>query len=199
MRTLPGFAVGVVAPALLVAGCATTGPQETAPPPSSAELQQLREDFAIPDCPVTAPDAEPVDRGLPRTQLPCLGSDVTVNLAGLERRPTVVNFWAQWCGPCREEAPFLRDVSQAAEEVAFVGVNFDDPEPAWALEFAGLAEWRYPHVADPEGTLRSQLGVPGLPMTLFVDETGAIVEHHFGVIESEEELEAAIAEHFGIS
>lgn len=153
--------------------------------------------YDIPDCPATDPDAEAVSKGLPQTQLPCLGSDVTVNLAGLERRPTVVNFWAQWCGPCREEAPFLREVSQNTDEVAFIGINFDDPEPAWALEFAGLAEWRYPHVADPEGTLRSKLGVPGLPMTLFVDETGEIVEHHFGVIKSREELEALIAEHLG--
>lgn len=193
-RASKGLAA-LAAPLLLLAGCTSPQPQDTTPPASAAELEALRVQYEIPDCPATDPAAEPVSNGLPRTELQCLGSDVTVNLAGLERRPTVVNFWAQWCGPCRQEAPFLREVSQSTDEVAFVGINFDDPEPAWALEFAGLAEWRYPHVADPAGDLRSKVGVPGLPMTLFVDGNGEIVEHHFGVIESREELEALIAEH----
>lgn len=195
-RASKGIAA-LVASLALLAGCTAT--QAETPPPSGAELEELRESHGIPDCPATDPEAEAVPRGLPETSLGCLGSDVTVNLAGLERRPTVVNFWAQWCGPCREEAPFLREVSQELDDVAFVGVNFDDPEPAWALEFAGLAEWHYPHVADPEATLRSKLGVPGLPMTLFLDETGEVVERHFGVIASKAELESAIAEHLGVS
>lgn len=196
-RASKGIVGLILASVLLLAGCTTTQPQDQTSPASAQELHELRLSHDIPDCPATDPDAEPVSKGLPRTELQCLGSDVTVNLAGLPRGATVVNFWAQWCGPCREEAPFLREVSQSNPDVAFVGINFDDPEPAWALEFAGLAEWRYPHVADPEGTLRSQVGVPGLPMTLFVDETGEIVEHHFGVIKSREELEALVAEHFG--
>jgi cytochrome c biogenesis protein CcmG, thiol:disulfide interchange protein DsbE len=186
-----------------LAGCAAAPepPTPTAPAASPAaesatpSLTQLREQYGLPDCPETDPAAEAVDGGLPQTSLPCLGSERSVNLAGLPRRPMVVNLWAQWCGPCREEAPFLRELHATRDDVDIVGINYNDPKPDWAIEFASLVGWTYPHVQDMDKTLRTTVGVPGIPMTLLVDADGVIRYRHPGPFESTQQLADLIAEH----
>ncbi len=181
--------------AFALVGC-TVAPGAAGTPSATGSLVELRESYGIADCPVTDPSADAVDGGLPRTELPCLGSDRLVNLAGLPRRPMVVNFWAQWCQPCREESPFLREASRAGG-ADFLGVNYDDPDQASALEFAGLAGLAYPHVRDRHKQLAS-LGVPGLPVTLFVDADGRIVGRHVGVLESRDQLAALMHDYLGV-
>lgn len=192
-------AASLVAAVLLLTGCTAAEPAPTGTPTSAevppAALAELREEYGLPDCPDTDPDAEQVDGGLPRTALPCLGSDKVVNLAGLPRRPMVVNLWAQWCGPCREEAPFLREVHQTRDDVDLYGINYNDPKPDWALEFASLVEWDYPHIQDLNKSLQATLGVPGIPMTVLVDAQGVIQYRHPGPFESTEQLESLIEEH----
>lgn len=189
--------IGLVAATMLLAGCATPSGEPSAPEDAvdRATLVELRKEYGLPDCPDTDPEADAVDGGLPKTDLPCLGSERDVNLAGLPRKPMVVNVWAQWCPPCREEAPILRQVSEAHDDVIFLGINYNDPQPDWALEFASLAKWSYPHVQDMDKTLQSSLRVPGLPVTLLVDADGRIVHTHPGVLTSEEQLEQLIEEH----
>ncbi|MFV0430220.1 MAG: TlpA family protein disulfide reductase [Arachnia sp.] len=192
----------VTAVALAVLGAACTAPvaQDATPSPSaSLDLEELRISFGVPDCPATDPAAAAVPDGLPVTELPCLGSQSPVNLAGLDRKATVINFWAQWCAPCREEAPYLREAAARHPEIAFLGVNYGDPQADWALEFAGLVEWPYPHVQDMDETLRGEIGIPGLPTTLFVDQTGRIVGRHIGVLESPEQLNELIEQYLGFS
>lgn len=185
----------LVAVALCVAGCASSEPSPSSSPVSSSDLRALREQYGVPDCPTSDADAQPVEGGLPRTALTCLGSDKVVNLAGLPREPMVINLWAQWCAPCREEAPFLRDVATKRDDVSFLGINYNDPKPDWALEFASVVQWPYPHVQDMDKELRAELNMPGIPMTLFVDAAGRIVYSHPGVLKSSAQLEQLIEEH----
>lgn len=179
---------------LAVQGCTVPDPPPEPEPVVSApaDLGALRLEYGLPECPDTDPQAEQVPDGLPRTALPCLGTDQVVNLAGLPREPTVVNFWAQWCGPCREESAFLTEAAADSPDVAFLGINYQDPQPDWAIEFAGLVGWEYPHVMDMERTLQSPLKVPGLPITLFVASDGRIVGRHVGGIKSTQELRGLI-------
>lgn len=203
MRRTTSSIVGLLLTALALAGC-TGGPAEPTPSStgagaqSAADLEALRLEYGLPDCPETDPAAEAVEQGLPSTALPCLGSERVVNLAGLERRPTVVNFWAQWCEPCRREAPILRAAAAEHPDVAFIGINFDDNLPERAIEFAGLAEWFYPHIQDLDSTLK-RIGVPGLPATFFVDGDGVIVFRHPGVITSPEQLDDLMLDHLGVA
>lgn len=186
-------------PLLALGAC--SGGQPTEPPPPSVasepskSLEELRVEYELPECPETDPAISGVEGGLPQTELACLGTDQTVNLAGLPRRPMVVNLWAQWCAPCRAEAPFLRGALQKYDDVDFLGINYMDPQPDWAIEFAGLVDWNYPHVMDQDKTLQKELGVPGIPMTLFVDADGLIQHRHPGQFESQEQLDALIEEH----
>lgn len=184
---------------LALTSCATPDPSPE-PQPSvtaTADLGTLRLQYGLPECPDTDPQADQVQDGLPRTALPCLGTEQMVNLAGLPRQPMVVNFWAQWCGPCRKESAFLTEAAADSPDVAFLGINYQDPQPDWAIEFAGLVGWKYPHVVDMERTLQSPLKVPGLPITLFVAADGRIVGRHVGGITSTKELRGLIDDYLG--
>lgn len=186
--------------AAVVALAACTPSAEPAPPSTPPpDLAALRVQYGLPDCPDTDPSAEQIDGGLPRTDLQCLGSDKRVNLAGLERTPTIVNVWAQWCGPCREESPFLREALGKLDGVNFVGIDYNDPLPDWAIEFAGLVGWVYPHVMDQDKEMQVPLKVPGIPSTYFVAADGTIAYVHAGPFESTQQLTDLAAEHLGVS
>ncbi len=74
----------------------------------------------------------------------------------------VVNVWAQWCPPCRAEAPHLADVAeQAGDKVRIIGIDFDDPQPGYAIEFAQLAGWHYPQLVDRIVTIEQDPAVRG--------------------------------------
>lgn len=187
-----------LATALLLVACSgqVAPSRSTSPPP---DLGELRTQFGLPECPSTDATAESVDGGLPQTDLRCLGTSQRVNLAGLPREATIVNVWAQWCGPCREESPFLREGLAELDDVSFLGIDYNDPLPDWAIEFAGLVGWLYPHVMDQDKELQVPLKVPGVPSTYFVAEDGTIAYVHPGAFESTEQLKDMAAEHLGVS
>ncbi|MHA6525934.1 TlpA family protein disulfide reductase [Tessaracoccus sp. G1721] len=202
VRLLPALAATLV---LAACGTVPASPAGSTTPPSPGQassaptdLEALRRQFGLPECPATDPEATQVPGGLPQTQLACLGGDGAVNLAGLPRTPTIVNLWAQWCGPCREESPYLREGLAELDGVSFVGVNYNDPKPDWAIEFAGLVGWNYPHVVDEDKTLQVPLRVPGLPTTYFVDADGRIAGVHAGPFESTQQLTALADEYLGV-
>ena len=115
----------------------------------------------------------PSTAGCPRSRLPCLGGGRDVDLAGLTGEPTVLNFWAQTCGPCRQESPLFQQLHETGD-VRVLGVDFYDPIPGKALAFADELGLTYPQIADPEAATRAPMRVQGLPMTVFVDEDGKV-------------------------
>jgi cytochrome c biogenesis protein CcmG/thiol:disulfide interchange protein DsbE len=106
----------------------------------------------------------------PDFELPLLGGEGTLSSEGLRGGPLVINVWASWCVPCREEAAGLERTWREYREkgVRFVGVNWNDLEPSADafLEEFGIT---YPNVRDVEGKLTRLLGVRGVPETYFVD------------------------------
>ncbi len=178
--------------ALLLAGCApvaATSPADSTSPASNTDLVAARRAAGIADCPQPTPSV-PVAGGLPQLSLECLGGDTHVDLAAL-RGPTVINFWAQWCLPCRQEATFLAEFADDPEASASVlGVNYDDPQPAWAIEFAELVGWKYPQLQDAAKATAGPLGVPGIPLSLLLDADGRVVARHPGAFASTAELRA---------
>lgn len=164
------------------------------------ELIKLKKEAGLPDCPTSDPDVAPVESGLPDLVLNCLGGGTPTRLAGLRGTPMVINVWAQWCGPCRTEAPFLASVSKAAgDQVQFIGIDFADPRPELAIEFAALSDWDYPQLVDQDKAIAQPLRVPAPPISFFVDASGLIVSVHAGAFQSAEQLEDLISEHLGVS
>jgi thiol-disulfide isomerase/thioredoxin len=113
--------------------------------------------------------------------------------------PTVINFWAQSCGPCRDESPHLEEAYQrAGDRVRILGVDWQDQSPGRALAFADELGLTYPQVADPEGVTRAALSMVGLPVTVFVDASGEIVHIQTGALVSFTQLQQLIAEYLGV-
>jgi thiol-disulfide isomerase/thioredoxin len=116
-----------------------------------------------------------------------------IDLATFEGKPIVINAWASWCPPCREEAPTLRRVYEGLGDdgVAFLGIVSDDtagPASSYAAE-AGLT---FPHAID-DGTFDAAYRIEVLPTTYVIDIDGNLVAKHAGPI-SEARLRVLIDE-----
>ena len=105
------------------------------------------------------------------------GSRVSsLTLAAYKGRPVMLNFWASWCGPCQQEAPFLQSQWQQAhaQGVVFLGVDYQDSKPG-GLNFVQKYSISYPNVVDASGTTAINYGVTGTPETFFINRKGVIV------------------------
>lgn len=124
----------------------------------------------------------------PDFTLPALTNGAPVNLDSLGKsrhHPVVLNFFASWCGPCRQETPLLARTAEAerakGSNIQFVGVDTLDPRSS-ALPFVQRAGIIYPVVTD-DGQVSSGLyGVYGDPQTFFVDADGKVIGHAIGAL-----------------
>jgi thiol-disulfide isomerase/thioredoxin len=115
----------------------------------------------------------PVEHRVTVVSGPLLGDGRAWSSTGARGSVLVVNFWASWCPPCREEQPELNKVAAAyrGRGVRFVGVNVND-EPGVARAYRREFAISYPSLVDPRGELAARLGVPGLPTTIVLDREG---------------------------
>jgi cytochrome c biogenesis protein CcmG/thiol:disulfide interchange protein DsbE len=120
-----------------------------------------------------------------------------VALADYDGKAKVLNFWASWCGPCRDEAPLLQAAWQRyrAEGLVVVGVNMRD-FLGDARRFVRQFELTYPNVYDGPAKLYEPYGLTGFPETVVVDRNGRIVEHVRGAVDAEK-LDGAIEKALG--
>ena len=179
-------------------GPAVLSPVSSTATPSPVDLIALRRAAGIPDCPASS--ALPaVKGGLPDVELPCLGGGSSVRLGGL-RGPMIVNFWAQWCPPCRAEAPDIRDFNQLAKgKVTMVGIDGTDPREDYAMEFAAIEGWTYMQLYDPDKTSMAPLGLNSLPHSLFIDANGVIVYHYVGAFGSVDQMRQLTAQYLKVT
>lgn len=205
-----------LAAAVLLAGCGGggtpvtplpggSGPEGSAPTsattgsaPDEGDLVARREAAGIPACPSAEP-VEPRADGLPPVRLDCFDGGPGARLSDLRGRPMLVNVWAQWCGPCRDEAPHLAAYQQVrGDDVMVVGIDYADPLPGRAIDFADSADWDYPHYADQERELAGPLRIAGIPQTLLVDADGRIVHRIAGPVTDLDQLLDLTREHLHV-
>jgi cytochrome c biogenesis protein CcmG/thiol:disulfide interchange protein DsbE len=114
-------------------------------------------------------------------------------LDALRGYPVVVNAWASWCEPCRQELPFLQRLSaRFGKRVGFIGVDADDSSAA-ARTFLDEFPLPYPSYDDPDKDVSRLIGVTaGLPATAFYDANGERVFVRQGQYASQADLAADI-------
>ena len=122
---------------------------------------------------------------MPATTLPQLGGGEW-KLADHRGQVVLINYWATWCGPCREELPGLMQVARESgtKGLAVVGVSLDTGADAQARVQQFATQYRLPYpVAFPDAMWNGYAGEVGIPTTVLVDRQGRIVKTYVGAVE----------------
>jgi thiol-disulfide isomerase/thioredoxin len=105
-----------------------------------------------------------------------------VSTAQWQGKVVILNFWATWCPPCREEIPILVDLAKKYKDgLLIVGVSVDDGSPDDVLEFAKAFHMNYPVVMWSHELVSEYGGVPALPTTFLINKDGRVVQKHEGL------------------
>jgi cytochrome c biogenesis protein CcmG/thiol:disulfide interchange protein DsbE len=125
--------------------------------------------------------------------LPLLDGSGTSRLADYRGKVVVLNFWASWCTPCRQEAPLLSRFQQKlGSRGTVLGVTYKD-DPVDSLAFARKYDLRYPSLRDSKLELAPEYGTRALPETFVIDARGRIVAVSRGTV-SQKFLDNALDE-----
>jgi peroxiredoxin len=108
----------------------------------------------------------------------------TVDLAAYHGRPLLINFWATWCGPCKEEIPALVDLvsKYKSSKLAVLGISIDD-RPEDLKKFAAEYKVNYPFLVGlgHDELLEAYDAEFAVPISWFVDTSGCVTTKHTGI------------------
>lgn len=100
----------------------------------------------------------------------------------LRGKAVLLNFWAPWCGPCREEMPWLQNLQNARPELAIVGLETDEDQYAEGLALARQAGLSF-LLLRPSAAIRKTFGRPAtIPTTLYISPSGKVVHTVTGIV-----------------
>jgi thiol-disulfide isomerase/thioredoxin len=187
---------------LLLAGCATAGGSGTGGDASTehssvkvdtASLRSIKHQAGVEPCATGTASSK-----LPERTLPCLGGGPAVKLSTL-KGPLVINLFAQWCGPCRSELPYYQQLHEKTKgTLTVLGIDYLDTRPDLALRLVEETGVTYPLLADPDGVLRRDFGVRGLPGVVLVKPDGS-VDVQLRVFRSYDELRRVVEQGLGVT
>ena len=115
----------------------------------------------------------------------------TIDLSQFKGQVVMINFWATWCGPCRQEMPLLEDIYKKYKPMGFtmLGVNVEpktgDPE-GWLSKLPKPVT--FPVAFDVDSKVSKLYKVAGMPTTVFIDRKGNVREIHKGYKPGDEDL-----------
>jgi thiol-disulfide isomerase/thioredoxin len=125
--------------------------------------------------------ADALGQPAPGFSLPLRGGTAPLGLDKLRGQVVMVNFWASWCGPCREEFPLLDQVYKKYKPLGFtmLGVNVE-PESKDAEGFIAKTPVTFPIVFDKDSAVSKLYHVEGMPSTVLIDRNGVLRWVHRG-------------------
>ena len=112
----------------------------------------------------------------------------TVDLAALRGHPVVVNFWASWCVPCRNEFPLFKEQLATlgpTDGLEILGVLYKD-DPASAQKFIDATGATWPSATDPDGLIATAYRTVAPPQTYFIDKDGILRGIQIGEVRPED-------------
>jgi thiol-disulfide isomerase/thioredoxin len=112
----------------------------------------------------------------------------TISTADWHGKVVLLNFWATWCPPCRDEIPELIDLqNRYKDKLQIIGVSVDqDASPEEVKAFAAHAGINYPIMMATTGIMNKYDGVPALPTSFVVNRDGGVVQKHVGEYPTED-------------
>ena len=123
-------------------------------------------------------------RPAPALELPRLSGGGQASLADYRGKVVVLNFWASWCGPCRDESPLLDRWHRRMKDRGGVVLGVDTLDvTAKARAFIDRYELSYPMLRDGEGASRESYGIIGFPETFVIDRRGGIAAAQRGPVD----------------
>lgn len=170
------LALLVGAAALAFTACGTASPDLTAPAGIPSSSSSPGDRIPAPDLRVALFDGSDFDLGEHLSR---------------DGRPVLLNLWASWCPPCREEMPYLDDAARRHPEVLFLGVAVRD-DPAAAATAAHELGVTYAVGADLDGTVDAAFPSPGLPATFLIGSDGTLIGSVYGGL-GPEDIEELLA------
>ncbi len=119
--------------------------------------------------------------------VPNLRPESRIAIGSSNAAPTLLNFWASWCIPCREEFPELKSIRKqySLAELSMVGITFKDTRRE-ALQFADSEGANWQLGFDSKGTVAKDYGVRAAPQTFLIDKSGVIIRRWYGRPSSDE-------------
>jgi peroxiredoxin len=129
--------------------------------------------------------ADPAGPAPPFTLAAKGGSNVS--LSQYKGQVVMINFWASWCGPCREEMPLLETIYKKYSKLGFtmIGVNVE-PDSKAADEWLKATPVSFPILYDTDSKVSKLYAVAGMPSTVIIDRSGNLRKLHRGYVPGDE-------------
>jgi cytochrome c biogenesis protein CcmG, thiol:disulfide interchange protein DsbE len=122
------------------------------------------------------------------------GNAAPIKLSEFKGKVVYVDFWASWCGPCKQSFPWLNDMQSkyGAKGFQVVGINVD-AKTADAKTFLTEVPAKFTVAYDDKGVTPKQFGIKGMPSSVLIDATGKVLLQHTGFRDADKaQLEQAI-------
>ena len=135
---------------------------------------------------VMASSAMALDKGSNAPAFDLKGVEGNINLAKYQGKLVYLDFWASWCGPCRQSFPWMNELQSryGAQGLQIIGVNLDQKNED-ARQFLATTPARFLVAFDPAGATPRSYGVKGMPSSVLIGPDGKIIFEHAGFKEAD--------------
>lgn len=122
-----------------------------------------------------------VEKGNKAPDFQLSGTNGTVRLSDAAGSIVYVDFWASWCGPCRQSFPWMNEMQERyrAKGLKVIAVNVD-AKTEDARKFLAMNPSKFTVAFDPKGSTPAQYGVKGMPSSFIIGKDGKVISTHLG-------------------